>query len=101
LSLFFSNYHLFNPRVAVDDSNYERLVLERMHIFFGPFPFTYKQLASTETILYLTEIMNKSSQRNPFSMWKDKEFLEDDKLFLAKLVTRSPRPTNCGTVAWE
>jgi hypothetical protein len=91
LSLFFGNYHVFNPRVDVDDPNYERLVLERMHMFFGPFPLTYKQLASTETILYLADIMNKSPQRKPFSMWKDREFSQDDKIFLAKIMKLDPR----------
>ncbi|TAQ85273.1 hypothetical protein B7494_g6406 [Chlorociboria aeruginascens] len=91
LSLFFGNYHVFNPRIDVEDPSYERMVLERMHMFFGPFPLTYKQLADTETVLYLADIMKNSPQRKPFSMWKDKEFSEDDKIFLAKIMKLDPR----------
>jgi serine/threonine protein kinase len=35
--------------------------------------------------------MNNIPQRKPFSMWKDKEFSEDDKKFLAKVMKLDPR----------
>lgn len=91
ISLFFGNYHLFNPRVSVDNPKYERIILERMHMFFGPFPLTYKELADTKTLNYLADIMNSVSQRKPFHMIKDKEFAPEDKTFLVKIMKLDPR----------
>ena len=75
----------------MEDPKYNRLILERMHMFFGPFPLTYKQLADTKTLHYLADIMNNSPQRKPFQMIKDKEFLEEDKTFLIKVMKLDPR----------
>jgi serine/threonine protein kinase len=91
LSLFFGNYHIFKPKISVDDPNHDREVLERMHMFFGPFPLTYKTLAPRETLNYLATIMNSVKQLKPFHMIKDKEFEEEDKAFLLKIMKLDPR----------
>ena len=91
MSLFFGNYHIFNPRVPIDDPKYDRIVLERMHMFFGPFPLTYKTLADTETLNYLADVMSSVPQRKPFHLIKDKEFESEDKTFLVKIMKLDPR----------
>ncbi|KAE9969015.1 hypothetical protein EG328_007130 [Venturia inaequalis] len=91
ISLFFGNYHIFSPRVSVDDPEHDRIVLERIHMFFGPFPLTYKTLADSKTLNYLAEIMNNVPQRKPFGMIKDKEFEPEDKTFLLEIMKLDPR----------
>jgi hypothetical protein len=67
ISLFFGNYHIFNPRVDVEDPNYNKLVLERNHIFFGPFPLSYTDFVPREKRDGLAEIMNRvGANRKPF-----------------------------------
>jgi serine/threonine protein kinase len=90
LSLF-GNWHPFSPKVPADDIKHDRMVLERMHMCFGPFPVTYKTLADTKTILYLVDIMNSMGQRKPFHMWKDPELEPEDKEFLGKVMKLDPR----------
>lgn len=60
-------------------------------MFFGPFPLTYKTLADSQTLKYLAEIMNNVPQRKPFHMIKDKEFEQEDKTFLLKIMKLDPR----------
>jgi len=67
------------------------MVLERMHIFFGPFPLTYKTLANRKTLTYLADIMSSVTQRKPFHMIKDKEFEPKDNTFLLKVMKLNPR----------
>lgn len=60
-------------------------------MFFGPFPLTYKSLADSKTLEYLTDIMNSVPQRKPFHMIQDKEFKPEDKEFLLKIMKLDPR----------
>lgn len=82
---------MFSPKILVDDPNHDRVVLERMHMFFGPFPITYKTLAPRETRDYLATIMNSVGQRKPFHVIKDKEFELEDKAFVLKIMKLDPR----------
>jgi hypothetical protein len=93
LSLFFGNYHIFSPRVPAENEQYDRGILERMHIFFGPFPLGYKEIANAKTLDYLADIMDgvPQSARKPFQYIKDKEFEPEDKVFILKIMKLDPR----------
>lgn len=92
ISLFFGNYHIFKPGVSVDDPNYDVKVLQRMLIFFGPFPTTYQTLVDAESISCLVEVMNSVvDQRKPFHMAIDKQFEPADKDFIIKIMKLDPR----------
>jgi serine/threonine protein kinase len=93
LSLFFGNYHIFTPKVPIGHKFHQREVLERMHIFFGPFPLGYQTLADSKTLDYLADIMESipKSARKPFKYSKDTEFEPEDRAFLVKIMNLDPR----------
>lgn len=64
-----------------------------MHIFFGPFPITYTEIADEDTLVYLTDIMKSvpNSARRPFQYVNDEEFEQEDKIFLSKIMKLDPR----------
>lgn len=92
ISLFFGNYHIFSPRVDVEDANYNDKVLERNHIFFGPFPLSYTDFVPREKRDGLAKIMNRvGANRKPFGMIKDPEFNDDDKAVILRIMKLDPR----------
>jgi serine/threonine protein kinase len=64
-----------------------------MHIFFGPFPMGYTELADPKTLGYLADIMEGVSPeaRKPFQYIEDQEFQPEDKSFLFKIMKLDPR----------
>jgi len=79
--------------MSSETEGYERGILERMHIFFGPFPMGYTELADPKTLGYLADIMEgvPPEARKPFQYIEDQEFEQEDKFFLYKIMKLDPR----------
>jgi hypothetical protein len=77
----------------VGNERYDYGALERMHIFFGPFPMGGKELADVKTLNLLAQIMNGVAQsaRKPFHLVKDKEFESENKEFIDEIMKLDPR----------
>ena len=93
LSMLFGDIHMFKPRVPMDHEDYEREILRRMHVFFGPYPLTYQEFASESALTLLADVMESVPQtaRKPFHMLRDKELTVEDKAFLLKIMKLDPR----------
>ena len=93
LSMLFGDIHIFKPMVSMDHEDYEREILRRMHVFFGPYPLTYQEFASESALALLADVMESVPQtaRKPFHMLRDKELTVEDKAFLLKIMKLDPR----------
>ena len=91
--MFGKNFHLFKPNVPADHEDYELKVLERMHIFFGPFPNSYQDIADQKTLIALAEMMKviPANQLKPFRLLQDPDLSENDKAFILKIMKLDPR----------
>jgi serine/threonine protein kinase len=91
--LFGKNFHLFKPKVPADHEDYELKVLERIYIFFGPFPNSYQDIADQKTLIALAELMRgvPANQLKPFRLLQDPDLSENDKAFLLKIMKLDPR----------
>lgn len=91
--MFGENFHLFKPNVPAYHEDYELKVLERMHIFFGPFPNSYQDIADQKTLIALAELMKviPANQLKPFRLLQDPDSSESDKAFILRIMKLDPR----------
>jgi serine/threonine protein kinase len=77
----------------VDHEDYDLKVLERMHIFFGPFPESYREIANERTLIALAGLMRgvPKDQMKPFKYLQDPDLTSADKDFLLKIMKLDPR----------
>jgi serine/threonine protein kinase len=64
-----------------------------MHVFFGPFPWTYREIASEKTLTALANLMDgvPKDQIRPFKNLQDPDLTAADKEFLLKIMKLDPR----------
>ncbi|OJJ44254.1 hypothetical protein ASPZODRAFT_153735 [Penicilliopsis zonata CBS 506.65] len=87
------NFFIFKPKVPRGHDEYELEILAKYHIYFGPFPPSYADLADPETLGVLSLIMNDvpPERLKPFSLASQREISKQDKDFILKIVKLDPR----------
>ncbi|KAI9935088.1 hypothetical protein AWENTII_005357 [Aspergillus wentii] len=70
------NFFIFKPDVPRGHDGYEFKILEKYHIYFGPCPPSFVDLADDETLAILSYIMDNISREKlrPFSQASQREF---------------------------
>jgi serine/threonine protein kinase len=93
MSLFFGDYHVFAPKIPAEDKNYDREVLERMNIFFGPFPTGFKDPLDQTILDHIANLRDSvpESELQRFQYAINKEIESEDKTFLFKIMKLDPR----------
>lgn len=91
--LYGDNFFIFKPDVPADDDQYELAILQRQCEFFGPFPLTYREFCSPETLNILVRVMQgiPPEKQKPFARITEKEISADDKEFILKIMKLDPR----------
>lgn len=87
------NFCLFRPKVPRGHDDYELEILAKYHIYFGPFPLSYRDLADEGTLGVLSFVMNNvpPEKLRPFSLASQKEISKQDKEFILKIMKLDPR----------
>ncbi|TPX20268.1 hypothetical protein DIZ76_016156 [Coccidioides immitis] len=87
------NFFIFKPKFPRGHDEYELEILAKYHIYFGPYPPSYVDLADQETLGVLSLIMNDvpPEKLRPFSLASQREISEDDKEFVLKTMKLDPR----------
>lgn len=87
------NFFIFKPKVPRGHDDYEIEILAKYHIFFGPYPRSYSDLADKETLAILSYIMASvpSNQMKPFQLASRREISPEDKEFILKIMKMDPR----------
>lgn len=87
------NFFIFKPNVPRGHDEYELEILAKYHIYFGPFPPSYADLADQETLGVLSLIMNNvpPEKLRPFSLASQQEISKQDKEFILKIMKLDPR----------
>ncbi|QKX54789.1 uncharacterized protein TRUGW13939_01878 [Talaromyces rugulosus] len=91
--LYGDNFFIFKPDVPADDDQYELAILQKQCEFFGPFPLTYRELCSPETLNILVHVMQSipPEKKKPFTQITEWEISADDKEFVLKIMKLDPR----------
>ncbi|KAE8351909.1 putative serine/threonine protein kinase [Aspergillus coremiiformis] len=91
--LYGDNFVLFRPDVPADHDEYELKILQRQCQFFGPFPLTYRELCTRDTLNLLVHIMQSipPEKKKPFSRISEKEVSKKDKEFILRIMKLDPR----------
>ncbi|KAJ9192486.1 hypothetical protein DTO164E3_8315 [Paecilomyces variotii] len=87
------NFCLFRPKVPRGHDDYELEILAKYHIYFGPFPLSYRDLADEGTLGVLSFVMNDvpPEKLRPFSLASQKEISKQDKEFILQIMKLDPR----------
>jgi serine/threonine protein kinase len=87
------NFHLFLPEEPATDEFYEIYIVAKQHKWFGPFPISYKDIATEETQQLIAGIMSvvPREKLTPFRYLKEREISNADKAFLLKIMKLDPR----------
>nr|KMM71319.1 hypothetical protein CPAG_07626 [Coccidioides posadasii RMSCC 3488] len=87
------NFFIFKPKFPRGHDEYELEILAKYHIYFGPYPPSYVDLADQETLGVLSLIMKDvpPEKLRPFSLASQREISEDDKEFVLKIMKLDPR----------
>jgi serine/threonine protein kinase len=87
------NFFIFKPKVPRGHDDYEVEILTKYHIYFGPYPPSYADLADQETLGVLSLVMNHvpPEKLRPFSRASQREILKEDKEFVLKIMKLDPR----------
>ncbi|EER37734.1 serine/threonine protein kinase [Histoplasma capsulatum H143] len=87
------NFFIFKPKVPRGHDEYELNILTQYHVFFGPYPYSYSDLADRETLAILRYIMASvpPDQLKPFQYASRKEISPEDKEFILKIMKMDPR----------
>ncbi|RAL06114.1 serine/threonine protein kinase [Aspergillus ibericus CBS 121593] len=87
------NFFIFKPDVPRSSEDYELKILIKYHIFFGPYPSSYSDLADEETLEILSWIKSAipPTAMKPFSRASRREISEEDKNFICKIMKLDPR----------
>jgi hypothetical protein len=72
---------------------YELEILANYHIYFGPYPPSYADLADRETLGVLSLVTNDvpPEKLKPFSLASQREISREDKEFFLKIMKLDPR----------
>ena len=91
--LYGGNFHIFKPGVSADHEDYDIGILTRHHQCFGPFPFTYQDIADETRLEVLTWVMENTPPESmrPFRNTTSREINEEDKEFVLKIMKLDPR----------
>ncbi|KAF1841374.1 kinase-like protein [Cucurbitaria berberidis CBS 394.84] len=89
------DWHIFIPEgCSADDPEHPTQVLVKQASIFGPFPYSYKDIADEERQGILAAInnhINDNGLRKPFSMAEDPELTVEDRNFICKIMRMDPR----------
>lgn len=87
------NFFIFKPKVPRGHDDYELDILAKHHIYFGPFPPSYGDLADRETLGILSYVMKTvpPEKLKPFSLASQREISKKDKEFILKIMRLDPR----------
>jgi serine/threonine protein kinase len=87
------NFFIFKPKVPRGQDDYELKILAKYHIYFGPYPPSYADLADQETLGLLSLVMNNvpPEKLKPFSFASRREISREDKDFVLKIMRLDPR----------
>ncbi|KAK2804267.1 hypothetical protein FQN51_002357 [Onygenales sp. PD_10] len=87
------NFFIFKPKVPRDHDEYELEILARYHIFFGPYPLSYSDLADKETLAILRYIMASvpADQLKPLRLASRREISPEDREFVLRIMKIDPR----------
>ena len=87
------NFSIFKPKVPRGHDRYELEILANYHIYFGPYPPSYADLADQETLGILSFVMNDvpSEKLKPFSLASQREISKEDKEFVLRIMKLDPR----------
>ncbi|BDD57618.1 hypothetical protein MPDQ_002404 [Monascus purpureus] len=91
--LYGDNFFLFKPDVPADHDDYELKILQRQCEFFGPFPLTYREICTPDTLNILAYIMKSipPEKKKPFSRISEQEISREDKEFILRIMKLDPR----------
>lgn len=91
--LYGGDFFIFRPDVPVDHEEYDLKILMRHHQCFGPFPFSYEEIADEETIALCTWIMNNTPAEatKPFFRTSSREISAEDRDFIVRIMKIDPR----------
>lgn len=72
---------------------YELKILAKYHIYFGPYPSSYSDLADNATLAILSYVMDSvpPSDIKPFANASKNEISSKDKEFVLKIMKLDPR----------
>ncbi|PGG99668.1 STE/STE20 protein kinase [Helicocarpus griseus UAMH5409] len=87
------NFFIFKPKVPHGHDDYELDILAKYHIYFGPYPSSYGDLADKETLGILTFVMDgvPPEKMKPFSLASQREISTEDKEFILRIIKLDPR----------
>lgn len=87
------NFFIFKPKVPRGHDRYELEILANYHIYFGPYPPSYGELADEETLGILSCVMSDvpSEKLKPFSLASRREISKEDKDFVLRIMKLDPR----------
>ncbi|KAK2736679.1 hypothetical protein FQN55_001529 [Onygenales sp. PD_40] len=87
------NFFIFKPKVPRGHDEYELEILARYHIFFGPYPLSYSDLADKETLAILRYIMASvpADQLKPLRLASRREISPEDREFVLRIMKIDPR----------
>lgn len=87
------NFFIFKPKVPRGHDEYELEILAKHHIYFGPFPPSYADLADQETLGVLSIVMDNvpPEKMRPFLLASQREISTEDKEFVLRIMKLDPR----------
>lgn len=87
------NFFIFKPKFPRGHDEYELDTLAKYHIYFGPYPPSYADLADQETLQILSAVMNNvpSEKLKPFTLASQREISKEDRAFVLKIMKLDPR----------
>ncbi|KAL2368287.1 STE/STE20 protein kinase [Blastomyces gilchristii SLH14081] len=87
------NFFIFKPKTPRGHEDYELDILAKYHIYFGPYPPSYCDLANKETLMVLTYVMDTvpPEKIKPFSLASQREISTEDKEFILRIMKLDPR----------
>ncbi|OOG00106.1 hypothetical protein ASPCADRAFT_393817 [Aspergillus carbonarius ITEM 5010] len=88
-----NNFFIFKPDVPRGHEEYELKILTKYHVFFGPYPPSYVDLADEETLAILSYVMDSvpAEKLKPFSRASRREISVEDREFVLKIMKLDPR----------
>jgi serine/threonine protein kinase len=81
------------PDVPADHEDYDYKIIMRYHQRFGPFPWTFAEIADEDTLKALTWVMSETPPDSiqPFHQVSSEEIFEADKAFVLRTLKLDPR----------
>jgi serine/threonine protein kinase len=92
-TIYGGGFHIMKPDVPIGHEDYDYKILMRYHQCFGPFPWTYAQIADEDTLKALTWIMHSTPPESlrPFDRTTSHEISEQDKSLIMRIMKLDPR----------